>query len=392
MFIVMLFGWAQTRRSAGLLLRGEGDVLLDRIHQPLREAGEPPSNALLQRVLDGIDPPGVHFIGFIDAHGQVIASAGAAPEGLSDATMLRPGDPLRRGGLAWVRSRPLPGPPPADAPGPPGRGGPSLLIAFEPRLVLELDRASWATLVAGGLGALGLFALSLFARRMLAGRDDALNRLAHERRLASLGTMSGVVAHELRNPLASLKGHAQLLVESLESPQHKAQAQHVVDAAWRLERLSTSLLELARTGAIAREDVSPVDVVRGAIASFEANRVQLDVSAAPAQWSLDPLRFAQVVTNLVDNGMQASGSGAGVEVRVAHEGLGLVVEVRDHGPGVPLAEQDRIFEPFVTTRVKGVGLGLAIARQIVGLHEGTLVVRDAPGGGACFRVEVPPSP
>jgi signal transduction histidine kinase len=66
-----------------------------------------------------------------------------------------------------------------------------------------------------------------------------------------------------------------------------------------------------------------------------------------------------------------------------------VIEVRDHGPGVPQQDRERIFEPFVTTRARGVGLGLAVARQIVELHGGTLSVSDAPGGGASFRVEIP---
>jgi len=66
--------------------------------------------------------------------------------------------------------------------------------------------------------------------------------------------------------------------------------------------------------------------------------------------------------------------------------------VRDHGPGVPLSDRERVFEPFVTTRVTGVGLGLAISRQVVALHGGTLTVHDAPGGGACFRTTIPREP
>jgi len=391
MFAVMLVGWAQTRRSAELLLRGEGDLLLDRVQRSLREADEFPGNDVLARVLEGVQPPGMKYLAMVRPDGAVLASAGTPPEGFEEARRFHPGAPQRRGALAWVRSRPLPGPgfPPPRG-GPPGRG-PSLLIAFEPHLATQLDRTALATLLAGSLGALGLLALSVFARRLLAGRDEALQRLEHERRLASLGTMSGVVAHELRNPLASLKGHAQLLVESLEEPKQKAQAQHVVDAAWRLERLSASLLELARTGSLTREMTDPAVLVRAALAQFEAQRTRLEVSAAPARWSLDPVRFQQVVTNLVDNALQASPPEALVELRVAQVHEALIIEVRDHGAGVPASERERVFEPFVTTRIKGVGLGLAIARQVVALHGGTLTVDDAPGGGACFRITVPGS-
>jgi two-component system sensor histidine kinase HydH len=239
------------------------------------------------------------------------------------------------------------------------------------------------------LGALGLLLLGALANRLLRRNEEAMRRLEQERHLASLGTMSAVVAHELRNPLAALKGHAQLLVESLESqPREKAQAQRVVDAAWRLERLSGSLLDLARTGTLAREEASPASLVKASVAPLDPSRVRVDESWAPARWSLDPIRFQQVVMNLVENGLQTTGDGA-VEVRIAEEGGHLVIEVRDHGPGVPAADRERIFEPFVTSRAHGVGLGLAVARQVVALHGGTLVALDAPGGGALFRIEIP---
>jgi two-component system sensor histidine kinase HydH len=266
-----------------------------------------------------------------------------------------------------------------------------VLVQFEPRLVAQVDRAANATLAAGILGAAGLLLLGVLALRLLRKNEESLRRLEQERRLASLGTMSAVVAHELRNPLAALKGHAQLLVESLEPhPREKAQAERVVEAAWRLERLSASLLELARTGALAREDATPAALVRTAVAPLGGMRVHIEDSRAPPRWSLDPLRFQQVVTNLVENALQSTADGP-VEVRVAEERGRLVVEVRDHGPGVPEADRERIFEPFVTNRAKGVGLGLAVARQVVALHQGSLAVHGAPGGGACFRVEIPPA-
>jgi two-component system sensor histidine kinase HydH len=265
-----------------------------------------------------------------------------------------------------------------------------VVVLFEPRLVGEVDRAASATLLAGTLGALGLLLLGMLAMRLLRRNEDSLRRLEQERRLASMGTMSAVVAHELRNPLAALKGHAQLLVESLElHPREKAQAERVVEAAWRLERLSASLLELARTGALMREDVAPAALVRAAVAPLDGERIRVDDSQSPPRWSLDPLRFQQVVTNLADNALQSTAS-APVEIRVATEEGRLVVEVRDHGPGVPKGDRERIFEPFVTTRAKGVGLGLAVARQVVALHRGSLEVVDAPGGGACFRIAIPP--
>jgi two-component system sensor histidine kinase HydH len=387
MFTVLGVGVLQKAQFTALLLRGESDLVLEDAHRSLRSVPGPPDSARLLALVESRASEGLRFVGMVRPDGEVVAASTASAPGFHEALGLRPGEATIIDDEAWVRSRPLP-PPPDQEPRP--RGPPlTLLVGFQPRLVAKFERSASAALVVGLIAGLGLLALSLFASSLQRGRDDALQRLAHERRLAALGTMSAVVAHELRNPLATLKGHAQLLVESLAPhPVEKAQAQHVVDAAWRLERLSESLLELARTGAINATPVSPVEVVRAAIAHLEPSRVVLETSAAPTSWRLDATRLRQVVLNLVENALQAAPQ-APVEVRVATEATSLVIEVRDHGPGVPPSERERIFEPFVTTRVKGVGLGLALARQVVALHGGAVEVVDARGGGACFRVTVP---
>jgi two-component system sensor histidine kinase HydH len=387
----------QIWRSADLLLRGEADTLLEDARHILREANDP-SPANLREIVERGAKKGLQYIAAVRVDGEVLAESGSRPEEWDPGLRLRGGESLRHGAVAWARSRPLPEtfghlsamnddagrgrrPPPHAV---------TLLICFEPRLVRQVDRAATVAVVAGLLGALGLFALSLLARRFLRDRDEALTRLEKERRLGSMGTMSGVVAHELRNPLAALKGHAQLLVEALaQQPQAKLQAERVVDAAWRLERLSASLLELARTGAISRSEVSPAELVRNAVSELDTGRIHIDDAPAPPRWSVDPVRFAQVVRNLVENALQAAATE--VEVHLGLENSRLIVEVRDHGPGVPASERERIFEPFVTTRTKGVGLGLAIARQVVLLHGGSLAVFDADGGGARFRAEIPSS-
>jgi signal transduction histidine kinase len=423
MLVVLALGWVQTRRSAELVLRGEATLLADRVGRAVRDLPVSADDDALRTLVAAEARAGLLFAALVQDNGEVTASSSALPANFPAANALRPGDVRRDGETAWTRSqgvasrerhppprddrRPPPPddrrpPPPDDRPRPPRddapplpRGprppAPSILLQFEPHLVARIDGAANATLAAGILGAAGLLLLGALALRLLRRTEESLRRLEKERRLASLGTMSAVVAHELRNPLAALKGHAQLLVESLEThPREKAQAERVVDAAWRLERLSASLLELARTGALVREAAAPASLVRAAVAPLDAARIRLDDSRSPPRWSLDPLRFQQVITNLVENALQSTTEGP-VEVRVAEEGGRLVVEVRDHGPGVPDADRERIFEPFVTSRAKGVGLGLAVARQVVALHQGTLAVFDAPGGGACFRIEIPPA-
>jgi two-component system sensor histidine kinase HydH len=197
--------------------------------------------------------------------------------------------------------------------------------------------------------------------------------------------MAAVMAHEIRNPLASLKGHAQLLLESAGGRAAEAAlAQHVVDGALRLERISTSLLDLARAGSLERTPLDVRELLEGVAARHP--RVRLEAPRA-LTWPVDPLRITQVLTNLVDNALQAS-SDSEVTLSLDEQPAGLTIDVRDQGPGVPAAERARIFEPFVTTKVTGTGLGLAIASRLVGLHGGTLELVDVPRG-ALFRITLP---
>ncbi|MBV8757282.1 MAG: HAMP domain-containing histidine kinase [Deltaproteobacteria bacterium] len=187
-----------------------------------------------------------------------------------------------------------------------------------------------------------------------------------------------VLAHEIKNPLASLKGNAQLLASTLDEGKPKQKAVRVVDEAVRLEKLVADLLAFVRTGELDRAPTPPARLV--------PDGVEVDAGAAPATWSLDEARMRQVISNLVENGQAAGGP---VTVRIAAEDARLVIEVADHGPGVPAEDKERIFEPFFTKKTRGTGLGLAIARRIVESHGGTIVVRDGTSGGAVFRIEIP---
>jgi two-component system sensor histidine kinase HydH len=203
--------------------------------------------------------------------------------------------------------------------------------------------------------------------------------------------MSATLAHEIKNPLASLKGNAQLLARMLPAGEKpRAKADRVVDEAMRLEQLTNDLLQFVRTGAIQRAPVAPADVIRDAagVAARDPAALTLDIDRAPAAWSLDAGRVRQVLINLIDNALAA---GPPVRVRAAVEAGQLVLEVADRGPGIAEADRDKIFEPFHTGKTTGTGLGLAIVRRVVELHHGAIRVLDHEGGGAVFRVELPPT-
>ncbi len=201
--------------------------------------------------------------------------------------------------------------------------------------------------------------------------------------------MAAVLAHELRNPLASLKGHAQLLARMLPTDGKEAQkADRVVAEATRMERLTTDLLDFARSAALRRASVDPTALLRASVEGLGA-AVALDVDAAPARWSLDPQRMRQALDNVLRNAIQASPEGVEARARIAVERGRLVFEIEDEGPGIAEAELEQIFAPFHTRRVRGTGLGLAVARRVVEQHGGTIIASNRPEGGARFVIEVP---
>jgi two-component system sensor histidine kinase HydH len=264
------------------------------------------------------------------------------------------------------------------------------MLEFEPVQANRLRGEAVRTLVIGGVATLAFVVFAALLGRVLRQREALERRLEHDRRLAALGEMSAVLAHEIRNPLTSLKGHAQLLLEALPAEgRERGRVERVVKEAVRLETLTTDLLDFVRSGEIDRRESSPAELLRAAAEEVDAARFDLDVGRAPATWSVDPVRLRQVLTNVLRNAAQASPEGVRVEASAAEEGGRLVFEVRDRGEGIPAGEEERIFEPFHTRKVRGTGLGLAVARRIVERHGGTITARGRPEGGAVFRIAIP---
>jgi two-component system sensor histidine kinase HydH len=272
------------------------------------------------------------------------------------------------------------------SPGGPRRGPALLVVELEPPVIAQLRThlTSIAIVAAAAAAVLVAFAVALSrsARRLAAIEQ----RAAREQRLVALGSMSSVMAHELRNPLASLKGHAQLLAEDLEDDKQRKKAERVVNEAQRLEELTTSLLDFVRDGPIERVDIDAKDLVARALEHLPADRVDV-TTRGETSMTVDAARLCRAVHNLVDNAIKASPDGARVELAVDGRDGAIEIVVRDHGPGI--ADPAQIFEPFVTTRVRGTGLGLPVARRIAEQHGGTLNAENHPDGGARFTLRIP---
>ncbi len=268
-------------------------------------------------------------------------------------------------------------------------GSQLVLLEFEPVLARDLRQRAATTLVISSVAGAVLLLFAGAVWRLNRQADLAAAQLARDRHLAALGEMSAVLNHEIRNPLASLKGHAQLMLEKLpDDHAARPKAERVVHEALRLEELTGQVLAFARSGQLQRVAVDPLEVARAAAEQVDG-AVDVAAEGELRPWPLDRERFEQVLVNVIRNGAQASPDGAAVEVRVAQDGGRLVVTVRDRGAGVPAGEEQRIFEAFHTQRVRGTGLGLALARRIVEGHGGTIAASNHPDGGALFRIEIP---
>ncbi|MEO5730116.1 MAG: ATP-binding protein, partial [Byssovorax sp.] len=396
-FGLIATAWTSYRGADALaetVSQGQAERLLQIVRDEGPRRGEPPQPEALASLITNHAGEGLRAVAFLDRSGHVVASAGeltatpiSAEELGRDRTFRRLGDRMR------VVTPGAP-PPPASAPEwmpprppPPGLGPPRVVLEFEPSLADELEARATRTLVASAVAALLLVgAAGVFARRAQRA-DELTERLAQSERLAALGTMSAVLAHEIKNPLAALKGNAQLLLEGLdEGTRPRAQADRVVSAAVRLQGLVDNLLDFARSGGVDRAPLDPAEVLCAA-AEDAAPRARLELDDAPTSWSFDGVRLRQVLENLLRNAEQASPGEVTVSVRVADDRL--LFTVSDRGAGIPEGETERIFEPFHTTKTRGVGLGLTVARRVVELHDGTITARNRPGGGAVIEVAIP---
>lgn len=386
--------WLGVQRATRAANRGEADVLLDTFEVHLRQLGRRPEVEDLQPFLDAHADLGLEYVAIRHPHGEVIeAGVGQLPDPGSDG-FVETEHRVRalRMSTTGPGARPPPfAPPPADRP--PPRGGPpgpppQLIVELAPRLGPALRADGLRTLVAAAVASILFALLALALQRAIRQREATARRAELDRRLAALGEMSAVLAHELRNPLASLKGHAQLLVETLpEGERPRAKAERVVSEAERIEELTTHLLEFVRSGDL---DDAPLELralVRAAVDAVGADRFELELPDGELPTRGDRPRLLEALINLLTNAAQAGEEKA--TVRLTVNGRAAVITVSDRGPGVPADQLEQIFEPFHTTRVRGTGLGLPIARRIVEAHGGTITVDNRPEGGARFTITLP---
>ena len=225
---------------------------------------------------------------------------------------------------------------------------------------------------------------------------EAQRRLIKQERLAALGEMSAIVAHEIRNPMTAIRGFAQRIGRRLDGNDlRRKYSDIIISEVDRLDKVIKSVLDFGKKSALQKQPVKIENTIDDALLLLDdqmrkksitvEKRIDPHVPDAP----LDENQIMQVVINLLQNAVDVTPAGKAIVVKAAHEDGELKVSVIDGGCGVNPELIDKIFEPFFTTKLHGTGLGLAMAQRIVEEHGGAIDVTNVPGGGAVFTVRLP---
>ncbi len=394
LLITGFWGYTSSHSAAQSLARSHAMGTIRTARRALRMVGGLGGEEL-RDALDELKNEGVRHLAVVNPDGSVVASVGdaAAPSIWSGQRPEEPRLQIAREGYRVRLEVPF------EGPGRPGRWrgprrweeGQRLVMEFDSEGARELvERARW-TLRTNLFAAALLLGLTAVFWRLSRKGELAQAQLARDRQLKALGEMSAVLGHELRNPLTSLKGHCQLLLEKLaaDHPGRRG-AETILRETVRLEKLSRQILEFARTGTVEPTLEDPVALARSAAVAVGSPNIQVKVKGEPRPWPLDRTRMEEVLTNLLRNAIEASPDDETVELTVSlRDEQTLCFEVRDRGEGLPSGEEERVFEPFFTRKTKGTGLGLALARRIVEGHGGQLSAQNHAESGAIFRVCLP---
>jgi two-component system NtrC family sensor kinase len=236
----------------------------------------------------------------------------------------------------------------------------------------------------------------------MAAQQDAERRLLQAAKLAAVGEMAAGIAHELNNPLTTVTGFAELILdESSEAIPHRADLELILKEARRARDVVRRLLDFARQGERTRSNVDINEIIEDVLMLtrhlIHTSGVQLSLQSIedPPWVSVDSNQMKQVFLNLIHNALQAMPSGGNLEIKtLVREWDGrnwITVAVKDSGVGIEVQNKDRIFEPFFTTKADrgGTGLGLSVTYGIVTDHGGTIEVESSPGKGSLFTVWLP---
>ncbi len=221
------------------------------------------------------------------------------------------------------------------------------------------------------------------------------NRVRRVERMAVVGEMAAGLAHEIKNPLASLRGSIQLLQEDVQAESHQARLMNIIlREADRLSTLVSDFLLFARPPAGKDEVIDLTSVLTETVLLFGKDKscenIHFHREIAPDIWiEMDPGHFRQVIWNLLLNAAEAIPASGRIDIRLYPEREQYaVVEIRDDGCGIPEEMLATVFDPFVTTKATGTGLGLSIVHRIMDSYNSQLDMESKPGAGTVVSLRL----
>lgn len=236
----------------------------------------------------------------------------------------------------------------------------------------------------------------LFITQSYRNTKASLSReIVRSQRLAFLGSLAAGVAHEIRNPLSSIKGLATYFMEHNEKEEDKEVAKIMIHEVDRLNRVVSQLVELARPVSISKKPVPLKSVIENSVKLLEREasekNIQITTHAPPEEIeiALDKDRITQVLLNLYLNAIESMDKGGRLSIDVSEKEKGAVIKVSDTGSGIGKNDLAHIFDPYFTTKYTGTGLGLAIVYNIIEAHDGKITVQSLPGDGTVFTIFLP---
>ena len=245
--------------------------------------------------------------------------------------------------------------------------------------------------------AIALLAGGLIQRELRSRKRAEEMRLQLERshKMSLVGQIAAGMAHEIKNPLASIKGAAEILCDGSTSEPDKSEFKAIVQKeVKRINGSVTDFLEFARPSETRLVKLDLGDIVRAGLRQVQPQAKKRGIAIEsrlhdPVMVMGDEEKIHQVMLNLLLNAVDASADGSLILVTLTTHENNAYISVKDSGEGISEANVNRIFEPFFTTKPSGTGLGLAIAKNIIDRHNGTIVLKNSDSGGAVAEINLP---